>query len=364
MRVIQIAADILTSMPRSLSVVSCTYAGRFLGGFVLELNVHWVSEGHTISQKTSPHHSQFVLNLETNMTHSNHVTSRANSHWLHSLAMLAASMVLFECSNSDSGGGAIGGSTSGTGGSHTTGGLTGAGGTQATGGSNATGGGIQATGGTLATGGSGASTGGSTASTGGNSSGLGGAPAGGTSTVGGTSSGMGGANTGGVPISGGATSAGGTTSVDAGQVTDAGSLPDGGEPTFADVYAIISSRCLGCHVPGGPGVNFGHLDMSTKELAYTDLLGPNGTGAPAAGTSAGASGATCASIQGLLRVDPGNATSSLLWLKVNSKLQAVTTSASEPPCGSGMPVGATNAPLTQEQIDTIAAWIDADAPNN
>jgi hypothetical protein len=117
-------------------------------------------------------------------------------------------------------------------------------------------------------------------------------------------------------------------------------------------------------MPGGAGVTVGHLDMSTKAVAYTDLLGPSGTGAPAAGATAGSSGVTCTSISGLLRVDPGIPQSSLLWEKVNSKLQAVTTPTAEPPCGSPMPAGTANGPLTQAQINTIAAWIDADAPNN
>jgi hypothetical protein len=99
--------------------------------------------------------------------------------------------------------------------------------------------------------------------------------------------------------------------------------------------------------------------MSTQALAYTDLLGSSGTGAPAAGTGAGSSGITCSSVSGLLRVHPGNASSSLIWEKVNSKLQGTV-----PPCGSPMPAGATNPALSQAQVDEIAAWINAGALNN
>ena len=127
-------------------------------------------------------------------------------------------------------------------------------------------------------------------------------------------------------------------------------------PTFTNVYAnIIGARCTGCHRPGGSGVNVGGLDMSTLAAAYTNLVG-----VPAAGTGAGTSGITCASLApGLLRVAASDSANSLLFNKVNSKLAGVTAE-----CGSPMPLPATGAPLTQAQVNLIAAWIDAGALNN
>jgi hypothetical protein len=117
-------------------------------------------------------------------------------------------------------------------------------------------------------------------------------------------------------------------------------------PTFTQIYSsIISVRCTSCHGTGAAG----SLNMSNQATAYANLVGSNGTGVMAAGPSCGTSG--------LLRVDPGNASMSLLWEKVNSKLQGTSA-----PCGNPMP--ASGAALTQAQVDEIAAWINAGAMNN
>ncbi|HEY4393174.1 MAG TPA: hypothetical protein VGP64_03885 [Polyangia bacterium] len=128
------------------------------------------------------------------------------------------------------------------------------------------------------------------------------------------------------------------------------------DPTFTNVYAnIIGVRCIGCHHPGGSGVTVGMLDMSTQAAAYADLVG-----VPAAGTGAGTSGVTCASLApGLLRVSPSDASDSLIFEKVASKLAGTLA-----PCGSPMPLPATGAPLTQAQVDLVAAWINAGAMND
>jgi len=127
-------------------------------------------------------------------------------------------------------------------------------------------------------------------------------------------------------------------------------------PTFTNVYAnIIGVRCIGCHRPGGSGVNVGMLDMSTQARAYMNLVNVN-----AAGVGAGTSGITCASVSpSLTRVSPGSSAGSLIFNKVHSKLAGTP-----PPCGSPMPLPATAAPLTQAQVDLIAAWIDAGAQND
>jgi hypothetical protein len=139
-------------------------------------------------------------------------------------------------------------------------------------------------------------------------------------------------------------------------------------PTFTNVYAnVIGARCTSCHAPGKSGVTAGGLDMSTPAAAYANLVG-----VPAAGTSAGSSGVTCASIgidqtvdaggdggPALLRVVPGDSADSLIFEKVDTKLLGTN-----PPCGSSMPLGATAAPLTQAQVNLIASWINAGAQNN
>ena len=114
-------------------------------------------------------------------------------------------------------------------------------------------------------------------------------------------------------------------------------------PTFTNVYAnIIGARCTGCHRPGGSGVTTGMLDMSTQARAYANLVNVN-----AAGTGAGASGITCASLSPpMARVSPGSSAGSLLYNKVDSKLTATMAA-----CGSPMPLPAASAALTQAQVD-------------
>ncbi|MGA2451174.1 MAG: hypothetical protein ABTD50_21140 [Polyangiaceae bacterium] len=140
---------------------------------------------------------------------------------------------------------------------------------------------------------------------------------------------------------------GGGSGLDAGPM-DAGE--GGGSVTFTMVYTdIIGPICSGCHAPGHGGFTNGNLDMSTQPLAFVDLVGDAGTGVVAMGTGCGTSGD--------LRVDPGNASMSLIWEKVNAKLQDAGA-----PCGSPMPLG--SAVLTQAQVNEIAAWINSGAQND
>lgn len=127
----------------------------------------------------------------------------------------------------------------------------------------------------------------------------------------------------------------------------------GPAPTYTDVYTmIIDPVCTGCHRPGGIGVTIGKLDMSSEDMAYANLVN-----VPAQGTGPGTSGVACASaMPPLIRVVPGDAAASLLFNKVDSKLAGTN-----PLCGSPMPPGS-QSPLTPEQINLIAAWIDAGAP--
>jgi uncharacterized membrane protein len=125
-------------------------------------------------------------------------------------------------------------------------------------------------------------------------------------------------------------------------------------PTFTSVYAIIEQRCTGCHHSGGSGVTVGKLDMSMQGLAYSNLVG-----VAAQGTGAGTSKMTCASeMPPFVRVIPGDAANSLLFIKVDSKLTM-----SMPPCGSPMPPGMEES-LTEDEVFLIGAWIGDGALNN
>jgi hypothetical protein len=111
--------------------------------------------------------------------------------------------------------------------------------------------------------------------------------------------------------------------------------------TFTQVYTdIISPICVQCHNPQGIGVSSGHLDMSTKSAAFSNLVGvaAMGTGCSGMGT----------------RVVAGNAGDSILFKKVDPAQPA--------PCGAKMPLGLT--PLTTAQADEIQSWINAGAMNN
>jgi hypothetical protein len=120
-----------------------------------------------------------------------------------------------------------------------------------------------------------------------------------------------------------------------GGATDGG--PRDGGSGFAAVYPIIQRVCTGCH--GGSG----SLNMSSEALAYANLVGAAGAGTAAMGTACGSSG--------LLRVTPGDALASLLYLKIRG--------GTAPPCGNAMPRGLPTLPAAD--IEAIRAWIAAGA---
>jgi hypothetical protein len=114
-------------------------------------------------------------------------------------------------------------------------------------------------------------------------------------------------------------------------------------PRFSQVYeAILSKRCLPCHDPGSGMLAFGaisgNLDMSTESLAYANLVGVK------------ARGPSCIA-SGLTRIVAGDAQSSLLFEKVQSKVLMIAA-----PCGDTMPDDATT--LSQADLAMIQAWID------
>jgi mono/diheme cytochrome c family protein len=117
----------------------------------------------------------------------------------------------------------------------------------------------------------------------------------------------------------------------------------------ADVYPILTARCIACHTPRGSGVTTGGLDLTTNLAtgAYAQLL------MRAMGIVPGTAGTTCAA-SALTRVVPGSAQISLLYNKVNSRLANMPAL-----CGNPMP--ASGPPLTPAQVATIASWIDQGA---
>jgi mono/diheme cytochrome c family protein len=136
---------------------------------------------------------------------------------------------------------------------------------------------------------------------------------------------------------------------------DSGNGNDSASPTLtfsADIYApIIEHHCVGCHGfaadgGAGSGIAFGKLDLSSVDAGYANLV------------NVAAAGAACGSEDGgsaLVRVVPGNAADSLLYLKVDGFTTA-------PPCGSPMPKSGEipdgGQAVVAQQIQT---WIDQGA---
>ncbi|MDP9152303.1 MAG: MSCRAMM family adhesin SdrC, partial [Myxococcota bacterium] len=153
---------------------------------------------------------------------------------------------------------------------------------------------------------------------------------------------------------------------EAGHDAGADSGPDAGPLRFGtSIYApIVGPVCKGCHglaPDGGPGVGleFGHLDFSSEEVAYDSLLGDGG-GVVAAGSSCGGLGVDA----GLKRVFPDNAMASLLYNKVLSN-NGDGGNALAPDggplvfCGSPMPLHQTA--LSAAELTAIRDWIQQGA---
>jgi hypothetical protein len=118
---------------------------------------------------------------------------------------------------------------------------------------------------------------------------------------------------------------------------DAGAVSAGA--TLTEIQgSIFSQYCVSCHA--GPDA-VAAMDLSTRASAYESLVGVH----------AGGPKSECAA-SGLLRVDPGQAGRSLLYLKIGPS----------PPCGGRMPDNAP--PLSDDEIGAVEAWINAGAPND
>ncbi|HUB09884.1 MAG TPA: Dickkopf N-terminal cysteine-rich domain-containing protein [Myxococcales bacterium] len=108
---------------------------------------------------------------------------------------------------------------------------------------------------------------------------------------------------------------------------------------------LFQPTCIICHAAGA-GPAFGNLDLVTDP--YTALLGPSGTGAPASNVLGSATN--------LLRVDPGNPSQSLLYIKLG-------LTATDPQYGEPMPVPP-QPPVPAALVQAVQSWIQSGAPNN
>jgi hypothetical protein len=121
---------------------------------------------------------------------------------------------------------------------------------------------------------------------------------------------------------------------------DTGTTPDDAATTptatWTEVYAVISSRCMLCHSGGMPS---GGLNMSSKPLAYQNLVG------------VAAAGSSCAGMG--TRVVASDPDGSLLFRKVSEMM---------PGCGGRMPLGGPY--LSSANVTLIRDWIAAGAMDN
>jgi hypothetical protein len=112
-----------------------------------------------------------------------------------------------------------------------------------------------------------------------------------------------------------------------------GAAPTGPAPTFTQIYDnILSMKCAACHGSGG-------LNMSTKDLAHSTLVG------------ADVAGMECTGMKRIVAGDPG-----MSVLVMALKAEGCRGRAGRmPPSGN---------PLSMEEIDQFIAWIAAGAMNN
>lgn len=107
----------------------------------------------------------------------------------------------------------------------------------------------------------------------------------------------------------------------------------GTAPAFADIQAIFTATCS-CHLTS-PSPGNGQMEL-TDGKAHANIVGVPSSGLPA-----------------MNRIEPGDPDNSYLWLKINGGYVEAG--------GKGDPMPLIG-DLTQEQLDTIEAWIIAGAP--
>jgi hypothetical protein len=166
--------------------------------------------------------------------------------------------------------------------------------------------------------------------------------------------------------SSGAGSSGGSSSSSSG--SSSGGVSDAGDAavvTFGvTVYPWMTEHCVGCHHPAedggtaGGGSKYGKLDLSTVDAAYPNLVNAPAQGVgPSTDIEAGVT--SCDALPdgsaGSIRVVPGDAGASLLYLKVNGFTTA-------PPCGAPMPRSGEIPDGGQAQLVTaVQSWISQGA---
>jgi hypothetical protein len=152
--------------------------------------------------------------------------------------------------------------------------------------------------------------------------------------------------------------------VDSGSVDSGGDVEvEAGPVTFAEVWTdVVDKHCITCHSPNpdggtaGGGLRIGKLDMSTPDAGYANLVNQ-----PAQGIASIVDGGVAcdtlaeAGVAGSIRVVPGDAGASLLYLKCNG----FTT---PPPCSSPMPANGEIPDGGQAAaVKEIQAWINGGA---
>jgi hypothetical protein len=111
-----------------------------------------------------------------------------------------------------------------------------------------------------------------------------------------------------------------------------------------DVFPLVSSRCVGCHVAGGQAVLQGiNMNYASAGDVYDSWVSQTSQCVTAATNGFGT------------RVVPGDAASSFLWNKVSGLPAGVV-------CGSQMPLGQT--PLDAGELSIIEDWINQGAIEN
>ena len=112
---------------------------------------------------------------------------------------------------------------------------------------------------------------------------------------------------------------------------------------------LFTSHCAGCHSAASPAAGLA-LDAG----AYTSLCGE---------------GTSCTPVKStkhltLNRIEPNNTANSFLYLKVTGNLPPATECMNND-CGSAMPPSSCGdcMPLTPEELQTLADWIDEGAQN-
>lgn len=130
-----------------------------------------------------------------------------------------------------------------------------------------------------------------------------------------------------------------TAGMEESTATPMDSTADGGAVAYADIQAIWDAHCVdACHEVGGQWGTF--LDLS-------------------AGSHARIVGVASPQFMDLAHIEPGDPDASYIWHKINgTQVMAGGSGVMMPSPRPGMEVTV----LTQAELDTIEAWINANAP--